>query len=66
MEKRGECVNYKGLRFRDRLKKRVTLGEIAANQGKESLRHESFYGYKQCDIHLYKNRGYFNIFHRES
>jgi hypothetical protein len=31
MVKRGKCVCYKGLRFKDRLKKRATLSEIAAN-----------------------------------
>jgi transposase IS4-like protein len=66
MEKRGECVNCKGLRFGDRPKKRVALGEIAANKGRKSSRHESFYGCKQCDVHLCKNRACFDVFHRES
>jgi hypothetical protein len=65
IEKRGECVNCKGLRFGDRPKKRVALGEIAANQGRGSSRHESFYRCKQCDVHLCKNKGCFDVFHRE-
>ena len=61
----GEYVNCKGLRFTDRPKRRLLLSQIAANQGRGSSRHESQYGYEQCDIHLCKKRGYFNIFHRE-
>ena len=64
LKRRGECVNCKGLRFRDRPKKRLTLGEIAANEKRESSRHESIYGCLQCDVHLCKNRGCFDIFHR--
>ena len=63
MVKRGACVNCKGLRFRDRLKKRVALAEIATNFKRDSLRHDSFYGCKQCDVHLCKKRGCFNVFH---
>jgi hypothetical protein len=55
---------YKGLRYGDRPKKRVALAQIASNQGSESLTHQSFYGYKKYNIHLYRNRGCFNIFHR--
>jgi hypothetical protein len=66
MAKRGVCVSYKGLRYRDRPRKRVALSEIAANQGKESVRHKPFYGCKQCNVHLCKNRGCFDIFHKES
>jgi hypothetical protein len=61
--KRGEYVNCKGLRYRDRLKKRQVLSEIAANQGRESSRHESFYRCKQCDVHLCKKRPCFDVFH---
>jgi hypothetical protein len=62
--KRGECVCYKGLRLRDRPQKRLALYEIAANQGRKSSRHESQYGCKECDVHLCKERGYFDVFHR--
>jgi len=65
LSKVGHCICYKGLRFRDRPKKRVALAQITANQYRESSRHESIYGYKQCDVHLCKNRGCFDIFHRE-
>jgi hypothetical protein len=41
----GEYVSYKGLRFRDRPKKRLILREIAANEKREYSRHESIYGY---------------------
>jgi hypothetical protein len=44
LKRRGEYINYKGLRFRDRPKKRLVLGEIAANEKRESSRHESIYG----------------------
>jgi hypothetical protein len=63
MVKRGLCVNCKGLRFRDRPQKRVALAEIAANSGRNSSRHDSWYGCKQCDVHLCKERGCFDIFH---
>jgi hypothetical protein len=63
MAKRGVCVSCKGLRYRDWPKKRVALSEIAANQSRDSVKHEPFYRCKQCNVHLYKNRGCFNIFH---
>ena len=46
MAKRGMCVNRKGLRFRDRPKKRVALAEIAANKGRQSTFHLSYFSYK--------------------
>jgi hypothetical protein len=64
MAKRGKCVCCKGLRFRDRPKKRVTLGEIAANKRRDSVRHDSFFGCKQCDVYLCKKRGCFDVFHK--
>jgi hypothetical protein len=36
-------MSYKGLRFRDRPKKRQALAEITANHGRESLIHNSIY-----------------------
>jgi hypothetical protein len=60
-----ECVYCKGLRFRDRPKKWVALAEIAANQGSESSIHQSIYGCKQCNVYLCRNRGCFDVFHRE-
>ena len=65
LSKIGECVCCKGLRFGDRPRKRVALAQIAANEGRESLRKGSFYGCKQCNVHLCKNRGCFNVFHSE-
>jgi hypothetical protein len=59
----GEYMSCKGLRFRDRPKKRLSLSQIAANYGRESLRHESQYGCKQCDVYLCKKRGCFDVFH---
>jgi hypothetical protein len=41
----------------------VKAREIAANLGRESSRHESFYGYKQCDVHLCKKSSCFDVFH---
>ena len=63
--KRERCVCCKGLWFTDWPKKRVALAQIASNQGRESTRHESFYGCKQCDVYLCKNRGCFDVFHKE-
>jgi hypothetical protein len=64
MGKKGRCVSYKGLRFRDRPLKRVALSQIAANQGRDSSRHDSIFGCKQCDVHLCKDRGCFEVFHK--
>jgi hypothetical protein len=44
--KSREYINYKGLRFGDRPKKRVVLAEIAANYGRESSIYQSIYGCK--------------------
>jgi hypothetical protein len=63
--KKGRCMSYKGLRFIDRPQKRVTLAEITANQQRESERHDSRWGCDQCDVYLYKERGCFDVFHRE-
>ena len=65
LSKIGKCMCCKGLRFADRPKKRVALAQIAANQGRESSRHDTFYGCKQCDVHLCKNQGCFHVFHKE-
>jgi hypothetical protein len=64
LSKNGRCVCYKGLRYADRPKKRVALAQIAANHGRGSLRHDSIWGCKQCDVHLCKYRGCFEVFHR--
>jgi hypothetical protein len=64
MGKKGRCVSCKGLRFRDRPLKRVALSQIAANQKRDSSRHDSIFGCKQCDVHLCKNRGCFEVFHK--
>jgi hypothetical protein len=62
--KRGRCMNCRGLRLTDRPKKRVALARIASNQGRESTRHDTFYGCKQCDVYLCKNRSCFDVFHK--
>jgi len=46
LSKNGRCVCCKGLRFTDRPKKRIALAQIGANQGRESLTHYTFFGYK--------------------
>jgi hypothetical protein len=64
LSKNGRCVCCKGLRFTDRPKKRIALAQIGANQGRESLTHYTFFGCKQCDVHLCKERSCFSVFHR--
>jgi hypothetical protein len=64
LRRRGICVYCKGLRFKDRLKKRVALAQIASNQGRKSSQHVSIYGCKQCDVSLCRDRGCFDSFHR--
>jgi hypothetical protein len=63
LDTRRECVSCKGLRYGDRPKKRTALAEIAANQGRESSRSRTIYGCKQCNVHLYKEKGCFGVFH---
>jgi hypothetical protein len=64
LSKNRRYMYYKGLRFTDRPKKRIILAQIRANQGRESLTYYTFFGYKQCDIHLYKEYSCFCIFYR--
>jgi hypothetical protein len=64
LDKNRQCVYCRGLRLEDRPKKRVTLAQIALNQGRESIRHLTFYGYKQYDVHLYRNCSCFDVFYR--
>ena len=63
--KRGWCVACKGLRLKDRPRKRVALKEIASNKGRTSTRHQSSFGCRQCDVHLCKYNSCFRSFHRE-
>jgi len=65
MDKRGYCKACMGGRFSDRPKKRVALGEIAANTGRQTAKHQTIWGCKQCSIHLCKERPCFGLFHRE-
>jgi hypothetical protein len=46
LSRRGICVCCKGLRFKDRPRKRIVLAQIASNQGRESSMYESVYGCK--------------------
>jgi hypothetical protein len=39
MAKRGYCVACKGMRYKDRLIKRVALSEMASNLSRESNKH---------------------------
>jgi hypothetical protein len=64
MAKRGWCVACKGGRVSDRPQKRVALGEIAANRARPSKGNLSWYGCKECAIHLCKIRPCFAEFHR--
>lgn len=64
MEKRSWCVACKGGRFQDRPIKRVALGAIAANKGREFVKRQTIYGCKECNIHLCRNRPCFAEFHR--
>jgi hypothetical protein len=54
LSKNRKYMYYKGLRFTDRPKKQVALAQIRANQGRESLTHYTFFGYKQYDVCLCK------------
>jgi hypothetical protein len=65
MPTRKRCVTCAGLRAWDRPQKRVALGEIAANEHRESTRKASKYGCKQCDVTLCQKGGCFETFHRK-
>ena len=52
MENRATCKAYKGGRVSDRLGKRIALGEIAANQGRELIRYNSTTGCNYYKVHL--------------
>jgi hypothetical protein len=65
MAKRGYYVAYKGLRYRDQPRKRVALSEIVSNRGRESSKHLSPFGCKQCDVYLCNYNSCFDIFHVE-
>jgi hypothetical protein len=65
MAKRGWCVACKGLRLRDRPRKRIALAELASNMGRESTKHQSIYGCKQCDVHLCRSNSCWRRFHME-
>ena len=65
ISKRGFYIAYKGLRFRDRPRKRVTLSEIASNISRESTKRSLCFGYKQCDVYLYNYNSCFKRFHKE-
>jgi hypothetical protein len=57
MATRSNCAACRGRSFWDQPRKRVALGEIAANNGRTSTRSCSSYGCKQCQVHLcQKNR----------
>jgi hypothetical protein len=64
MEWKKDCVCCKGLRLRDRPQKRIALGEIAANQGRESKRTCTIYSCKQCDVVLCKKRSCWKKYYR--
>jgi hypothetical protein len=65
MAKRGNYIAYKGLRYKDKPRKRLILGQIMSNLGRESGRHTSSFGCKQCDVYLYNNNSCFESFHKE-
>ena len=65
MAKRGRCVACKGLRYRDRPRKRLALGQIASNMSRESSNHTSSFGCRQCGVHLCNNSRCFESFYKE-
>jgi hypothetical protein len=65
MAKRGYCAACKGMRYRDRPIKRVALSEMASNLGRESSKHSSSFGCKQCDVHLCNYNSCFKRFYKE-
>ena len=66
MATRSNCAACKGGRYQDRPLKRVALSEIAANSGRPSDRRTTWYGCKECHIHLCKNNGCFERYHQNS
>jgi len=52
IENRATYKVCKGGRVLDRPGKRIALGEITANQGRESIHYDSTTGYNHCKVHL--------------
>ena len=65
MSTRSNCAACKGRRLHDHSRKRQALGEITANTGRTSTRSATFYGCKQCQVHLCDNNHCFIMYHRE-
>jgi hypothetical protein len=60
---RKDCVCCKGLRITDRPQKRIALGDIAANQGRESKRRQTDHYCKQCDVAICRKGMCWRIYH---
>jgi hypothetical protein len=46
-------------------RERVALGRIASNMNRQSSKHQSIFGCKQCDVHLCNYNSCFESFHEE-
>ena len=66
MATKSNCWVCKGGRIGDRPRKRVALEEIAINTNRTFIRRCTYYGCKQCDIHLCNNNRCFDQYHRNS
>jgi hypothetical protein len=67
MSTSSNCVACKGGRYYDPApRKRVALAEIAANHGRPSKRSVTFWGCKQCQVHLCKKNNCFQLYHNKS
>jgi hypothetical protein len=63
MPTKRDCAYCKGGTAMDRPPKRVALAQIAANQGRQSIRRTSTFGCKICNIALCKNSSCFDRYH---
>lgn len=59
---RANCSTCRGGRIWDRLRKRITLEEIALNVNRTSRRSASNFGCKQCQLHFCNNGECFNMY----
>lgn len=56
-KRRRTCAPCLGLRYGDRIFKRTALGEVAKDNNRASVRRQTSFGCKQCNIGICKEGG---------
>lgn len=63
MKTRRKCASCAGLRYGDKLLRRLPLAQIAGNRERQKERVSTFFGCNVCDIGLCKKRPCFVVYH---